>query len=55
MGWKPVTDLLREIHEGDPWLREGWPLAICSLKPFRDNSPDWKIRYASVFQVGETP
>jgi SAM-dependent methyltransferase len=42
MGWKPVTDLLREIHEGDPSLREGWPLAICSLEPFRDNSPDWK-------------
>ncbi|MGB6175284.1 MAG: CheR family methyltransferase [Methylocella sp.] len=54
MGWKPVTDLLREIHEGDPSLREGWPLSICSLEPFRDNAPGWKIRYASVFQIGET-
>jgi chemotaxis methyl-accepting protein methylase len=55
MGWKPVTDLMREIHEGDPSLREAWPLKYWGLEPFRDNSPDWKIRYASVFQAGETP
>ncbi len=54
MGWKPVTDLMREVHEGDPTLREGWPLAYYGLEPFRDNRPDWKIRYASVFQIGET-
>ncbi|MDQ6703701.1 MAG: methyltransferase domain-containing protein [Pseudomonadota bacterium] len=55
MGWKPVTDLMREIHEGDPSLREGWPLQYWGLEPFRDNRPDWKIRYTSVFQIGETP
>ena len=54
MGWKPVTDLMREIHEGDPSMREVWPLEYWGLEPFRDNRPDWKIRYASVFQVGET-
>jgi chemotaxis methyl-accepting protein methylase len=53
MGWKPVTDLMREIHEGDPSLRERWPLAYCGLEPFSDNRPDWKIRYASAFQIGE--
>jgi SAM-dependent methyltransferase len=55
MGWKPVTDLMREIHEGDPSLRRWWPLEYHGLEPFRDNCPDWKIHYASVFQIGETP
>jgi chemotaxis methyl-accepting protein methylase len=55
MGWKPVTDLMREIHEGDPSSTKWWPLGYHGLEPFRDNSPDWKIRYASVFQIGEPP
>jgi SAM-dependent methyltransferase len=53
MGWKPVTDLMREIHEGDPSLRRGWPLEYWGLEPFCDDRPDWKIRYASVFQVDD--
>jgi chemotaxis methyl-accepting protein methylase len=53
MGWKPVTDLMKEIHEGDRSLRESWPLEYWGLEPFSDDRPDWKIRYASVFQIGE--
>lgn len=53
MGWKPVMDLIREIHEGDPSLRRGWPLEYWGLEPFNDDRPDWKTRYASVFQIGE--
>ena len=53
MAWKPVTDLLREVHEGDPSLERGWPLEYWGLEPFCDDRPDWKIRYASVFQIGE--
>jgi hypothetical protein len=26
LGWRPVTELISEIHEGDPSLRRGWPL-----------------------------
>ena len=52
MGWKPVTDLIREIHEGDPSLLHGWPLEYWGLEPFRDDLPDWQIRYAAVFQIG---
>jgi chemotaxis protein methyltransferase CheR len=52
MGWTPVTDLIREIHEGDASLRRGWPLEYWGLEPFRDDRRDWRIRYASVFQVG---
>ena len=54
MGWKPVPELMREIHEGDGSLRRGWPLEYWGLEPFCDDRPDWKIRYASVFQIGET-
>jgi chemotaxis methyl-accepting protein methylase len=53
MGWKPVTELMREIHEGDASLRRGWPLDYWGLEPFREDRPDWNIRYASVFQIGE--
>lgn len=52
MGWKPVTDLMRELHEGDPSLGRGWPLEYWGLEPFDDKRPDWKSRYASVFQIG---
>ena len=55
MGWKPVVDLIKEIHEGDPSLRQGWPLEYWGLEPFWDDRSDWKFRYASVFQVGEGP
>lgn len=55
MGWKPVSDLIREVHEGDFSLAMGWPLGWWGLEPFSRDDPDWRIRYASVFQVGETP
>lgn len=55
LGWKPVPDSLREIHEGDASLRRGWPLEYWGLEPFRSDRPDWRLRYASVFQLGETP
>ena len=50
MGWKPVLDLMREIHQGDPSLECGWPLEYWGLEPFCDDRS--KIRYASVFQLG---
>ena len=52
MGWKPVTDLIREVHEGDPSLLSGWPLEYWGMEPFCDRRTDWQIRYAAVFQIG---
>jgi chemotaxis protein methyltransferase CheR len=49
LGWRPVTTMLREVHEGDTSLRRGWPLEYWGLEPFRLDRP---LRYASVFQVG---
>ncbi len=54
MGWKPVTNMMREVHEGDVSLRNGWPLEYWGLEPFRDDRPDWQFRYASVFQIGDS-
>jgi hypothetical protein len=51
LGWKPVTELIGEIHEGDPSLRRGWPLHYWGLEPLDRGRDDWKIRYASVFQM----
>ena len=53
LGWEPVTDLIREIHEGDESIRRGWPLEYWGLEPFDGHRSDWKIRYASVFRIGE--
>jgi chemotaxis methyl-accepting protein methylase len=53
LGWKPVSELMKEMHEGDTSLRGGWPLGYWSLEPMDEGRPDWKIRYASVFQIGQ--
>jgi len=53
LGWKPVPDLLEEIHEGDPSLRVSWPHKYWGLEPIDRKRSDWQIRYASVFRVGE--
>jgi chemotaxis methyl-accepting protein methylase len=55
LGWTPVTDLIREIHDGDPSLRNDWPMQWWGLEPFDQRRSDWKLRYASVFQLGSVP
>jgi len=52
LDWKPITESMREIHEGDVSLQRGWPFEYWGLEPFSQRRPDWKTRYASVFQVG---
>jgi chemotaxis methyl-accepting protein methylase len=51
LGWRPVTELISEIHEGDPSLRRDWPLEYWGLEPFDQSRSDWKMRYAAVFQL----
>jgi chemotaxis methyl-accepting protein methylase len=53
MKWRPVRELLREIHEGDASLRSFWPLEYWGLEPFCGARTDCEIRYASVFKLGE--
>jgi chemotaxis methyl-accepting protein methylase len=52
-GWRPVTDLIEEIHEGDRSLRRDWPLHYWGLEPLDRARGDWQMRYASVFQLPE--
>jgi SAM-dependent methyltransferase len=51
LGWKPLEELLEEIHEGDPCMRNIWPCRYGGLEPLDKRRPDWKIRYAQAFQV----
>jgi chemotaxis methyl-accepting protein methylase len=51
LGWEPITDLLEEIHDGDPCLRDLWPCEYASLEPLNKRRRDWKLRYATAFQV----
>jgi chemotaxis methyl-accepting protein methylase len=51
LGWKPVSDLLEEIHDGDSSLRGQWPFEYTGLEPLNKRRQDWKIRYAAAFQV----
>jgi len=54
LGWKPVQELLEEIHEGDPVLRNDWPFHYAGLEPLNKRRQDWRIRYASAFQLVPT-
>lgn len=51
LGWKPLHDLLEEIHEGDPSMRRGWPWNYSALEPLNKRRRDWKTRYAQAFQL----
>lgn len=51
LGWHPVTDLIREIHEGDPVLRRDWPMQWWGLEPLDERLPDWQLRYAATFRL----
>jgi chemotaxis protein methyltransferase CheR len=50
-GWKPVDDLMEEIHDGDQSLRASWPWKYWGLEPLDKRRPDWRVRYASAFQL----
>ena len=50
-GWKPVEELLEEIHDGDPVLRNDWPFRYFGLEPLDKTKVDWKFRYATAFQI----
>jgi len=44
MGWRPISESMREAHEEYPSLQRGWPLEYWGLEPFDDSRSDWKIR-----------
>lgn len=52
LSWKPLGDLMEDIHDGDPSVRGDWPWRYWGLEPFNKRRHDWKVRYASGFQLG---
>ena len=53
LGWQPLEELLEEVHDGDPVLRADWPWHWWGLEPLDRSRSDWRLRYASVFRVGQ--
>jgi len=51
LGWKPMPELMADIHDGDPSIRADWPWQWWGLEPLDRRRPDWQIRYAAAFQV----
>ena len=51
--WRPVPELIEEIHEGDPSVRRDWPCAWWGLEPLSIKRDDWQMRYAAVFRLKE--
>jgi len=51
LGWQPVRDLIENIHDGDPSVRNDWPWKYWGLEPLDKRRPDWEVRYASVFKI----
>ncbi len=49
--WRPVPDLLEEIHEGDRSLRGGWPWKYWGLEPLNKKRNDCEIQYCTAFQL----
>ena len=54
LGWQPLQELLEEIHYGDPRMGAGWPWNYSSLEPLNKKRQDWRLRYASAFQLPST-
>jgi SAM-dependent methyltransferase len=52
MAWMPITELLKEIYEGDPSLLDAWPLSYWASEPFQPERGDWAVRYAAAFRLG---
>lgn len=52
LGWGPVTELIEEIHDGDPSVRADWPWQWWGLEPLNRRRQDWRTRYAASFRIG---
>lgn len=51
LGWQPIQELIREIHDGDPSVRHDWPWGWWGLEPLDDRRSDWQLRYAVAYRV----
>lgn len=52
LGWQPLQELLEEIHDGQPDMRDFWPFHYGGVEPLNKQRRDWRMRYAAAFQLG---
>lgn len=52
LGWRPISQLRAEIHDGDPYVRSDWPWRWWGLEPLDRRRPEWETRYSAVFRIG---
>jgi SAM-dependent methyltransferase len=50
LNWTPVADRIEEIHDSDKSLRDFWPWGYWTIEPIDKGRPEWRMRYAAVFQ-----
>jgi chemotaxis protein methyltransferase CheR len=55
LDWRPVIELVKEIHDGDPSVREDWPWKWWGLEPLNERRRDWQLRYSAAFQLRGKP
>jgi chemotaxis protein methyltransferase CheR len=53
LGWRPIPELLEQIHDGDSCVRNDWPWKWWGLEPLDHSRHDWRMRYAAVFQISK--
>ena len=51
LGWEPIPELIKEIHDGDPSVRADWPWQWWGLEPLNRRRHDWQTRYAASFRI----
>jgi chemotaxis methyl-accepting protein methylase len=51
LDWRPVPEMIEEIHDGDPSVRSDWPWAWWGLEPHNKRRHNWKMWYAATFQL----
>ena len=51
LGWRPLPELLEEIHDGDLCMKAHWPWHYTGLEPLNKKRSDWKRRYTAAYQV----
>jgi SAM-dependent methyltransferase len=49
--WQPLQELLEEIHDGDPAMKNFWPFQYGGLEPLDRGRRDWRLRYATAFRL----
>jgi len=55
LGWRPVEELYEALHNGDQSMLDLWPFHYAGIEPLNRSRRDWRIRYASAFQLAARP